>query len=282
MSSKRKSPPTKLEGGGAENEAPGERNGERSEDDEDDDELVNNLREDDDEADDEDDDLDEELLEIDEAPRPPPSSASSDDLEGPCKKQRLAEIIPSPPSDLISSHTMPLPTTPDHMSNNNNSIKMSPPAGCSRVSNCTATVAIGRQELGAQKRSMDDVLRRLTNKMRGSSLREGITEPQTNNNNSTSSNLNICSNGGATKRFGAPEHLTTSTYALLDSPDYRTADSLLGCYPGSVQEKERKLNEMILQLQLVRDHLINQQQQQQHHADRVSLTFFFSTQNRSE
>uniref|UniRef100_A0A1B0CDK7 HMG box domain-containing protein n=2 Tax=Lutzomyia longipalpis TaxID=7200 RepID=A0A1B0CDK7_LUTLO len=137
---------------------------------------------------------------------------------------------------------------------------MSPPAGCSR-SNCTT----GRPDGGAcaQKRSMDDVLRRLTNKMRGSSLREGGMEPQ-NNNNSTSSNLNICSNGGATKRPGSHEEPPSAPYALIDSPDYRTADTLLGCYPGSVQEKERKLNEMILQLQLVRDHLINQQ----HHTER--------------
>ncbi|XP_055688567.1 transcription factor SOX-13 [Lutzomyia longipalpis] len=190
-------------------------------------------------------------------PPAPPSSASSDDLEGPCKKQRLAEKLPCPPSDLISSH-IPLP---DHVANNNNSIKMSPPAGCSR-SNCTT----GRPDGGAcaQKRSMDDVLRRLTNKMRGSSLREGGMEPQ-NNNNSTSSNLNICSNGGATKRPGSHEEPPSAPYALIDSPDYRTADTLLGCYPGSVQEKERKLNEMILQLQLVRDHLINQQ----HHTERT-------------
>lgn len=29
-------------------------------------------------------------------------------------------------------------------------------------------------------------------------------------------------------------------------------------YTGSVQEKERKLNEMILQLQMFREHLLNQ------------------------
>lgn len=30
-------------------------------------------------------------------------------------------------------------------------------------------------------------------------------------------------------------------------------------YAGSVQEKERRLNELILQLQMVREHLLNQQ-----------------------
>lgn len=38
-------------------------------------------------------------------------------------------------------------------------------------------------------------------------------------------------------------------------------------YAGSVQEKERRLNELILQLQMVREHLLNQQG--------VSLFFYF-------
>ncbi|XP_059609784.1 transcription factor SOX-13 [Phlebotomus argentipes] len=241
MSSKRKSPPTKLEGG-SETDPIIQKNGERTDEEDDEEDLVNPMHiEEDDEADDEEDDLEEELLEIDEAP-PMLSNSSSEDLEGPCKKQRLAEITPSTATELISSHL----SAPNAALNNNNSIKMSPPAGCSRGVNCSAAFA--------QKRSMDDVLRRLTNKMRGSSLREGASEQQTNNNNTTSSNLNICSNGGAAKRYSD----NTTAYALVDSSDYRTTDSLLSCYPGSVQEKERKLNEMILQLQLVRDHLISQ------------------------
>lgn len=38
-------------------------------------------------------------------------------------------------------------------------------------------------------------------------------------------------------------------------------------YPGSVQEKERTLNEMIFQLQMVKQHLLNQ-------PERVSCNFF--------
>lgn len=49
---------------------------------------------------------------------------------------------------------------------------------------------------------------------------------------------------------------TSSTLQVLD-------------YPGSVQEKEKKLNEMILQLQMVREHLLSVSQ-----TERVSATFF--------
>lgn len=39
-------------------------------------------------------------------------------------------------------------------------------------------------------------------------------------------------------------------------------------YPGSLQEKERKLSEMIFQLQMVRDHLVGQ-------SERVSKLFCY-------
>lgn len=51
---------------------------------------------------------------------------------------------------------------------------------------------------------------------------------------------------------------TSSTLQVLD-------------YPGSVQEKEKKLNEMILQLQMVREHLLSVSQ-----TERVSATFFLN------
>lgn len=47
-------------------------------------------------------------------------------------------------------------------------------------------------------------------------------------------------------------------------------------YPGSVQEKERKLNEMILQLQMVREHLLSQSERVSELLIFYRILFFFA------
>ncbi|XP_063707207.1 transcription factor Sox-5 isoform X2 [Culicoides brevitarsis] len=84
----------------------------------------------------------------------------------------------------------------------------------------------------APKRTMDDVLKRLTTKMRDSTIRHGK------DNKRQASPLNSIDNN-------------------IDTPL-----QVLN-YPGSLQEKERKLSEMIFQLQMVRDHLVGQSERMQ-------------------
>uniref|UniRef100_A0A336LUT4 CSON005374 protein n=1 Tax=Culicoides sonorensis TaxID=179676 RepID=A0A336LUT4_CULSO len=80
---------------------------------------------------------------------------------------------------------------------------------------------------------MHDVLKRLTTKMRDSSIRH-----DKDNNKRQASPLNSIDNN------------TDSPLQVLN-------------YPGSLQEKERKLSEMIFQLQMVRDHLVGQSERMQ-------------------
>lgn len=58
-------------------------------------------------------------------------------------------------------------------------------------------------------------------------------------------------------------------FSISHSIDNNTPDSPLQVlnYPGSAQEKDRKLSEMILQLQMVREHLRSS-------SERVSRLFF--------
>ncbi|XP_026471845.1 G-box-binding factor-like [Ctenocephalides felis] len=79
------------------------------------------------------------------------------------------------------------------------------------------------------RRTMDDVLRRLTSKMRGSSLRDG-------------------------RRAQAP-----TPPLQVDGREAAMHHALSSA--GSLQEKERTLSEMILHLQMVREHLLSTRQE---------------------
>ncbi|KAF4524673.1 hypothetical protein B566_EDAN009517 [Ephemera danica] len=98
----------------------------------------------------------------------------------------------------------------------------------------------------APKRTMDDVLKRLTSKMNHSTIKEERPAPSTTPISKQSSGR-------------------TSGGALQDSSDLTvdSAASLQHALSGETfLEKERRLSEMILQLQMVRDQLLAQQEQQ--------------------
>ncbi|KAF2885243.1 hypothetical protein ILUMI_20935 [Ignelater luminosus] len=85
------------------------------------------------------------------------------------------------------------------------------------------------------KRSMDDVLKRLTSKMNNSTIKEEHKRPT-----------------------------PSSTPNSIHNSDVESAAALQQALSGdNILEKERRLSEMILQLQMVREQLLSQQQQQQ-------------------
>ncbi|KAF5274296.1 hypothetical protein FQR65_LT04414 [Abscondita terminalis] len=84
------------------------------------------------------------------------------------------------------------------------------------------------------KRSMDDVLKRLTSKMNNSTIKEEHKRPT-----------------------------PSTTPNSIHNSDVESAAALQQALSGdNILEKERKLSEMILQLQMVREQLLSQQQQE--------------------
>ncbi|GAB0100315.1 hypothetical protein DMENIID0001_163370 [Sergentomyia squamirostris] len=222
--------------------------------------------EDDDEADDEEDDIDEELREVDEEMQTRPSSASSDDLDNTSEKDRLTkELLCTTSKGLASSHSHPYPAITEPLKNRDY-FKMSTLSRFSLTGDCTI-LRSGGVPGPHQKLSMNGMLRRIAHKIRRSNMREaGVAETHsallTNNNNIRLSNLNICVNGGASKDPTTHDgHKSKSTYhPCLPSNSDNPAIGLNNPErsPGTAKEKEKKLNEMILQLQLVRDLMRNQ------------------------
>ncbi|KAF5302346.1 hypothetical protein FQA39_LY10385 [Lamprigera yunnana] len=85
------------------------------------------------------------------------------------------------------------------------------------------------------KRSMDDVLKRLTSKMNSNTIKEEHKRPT-----------------------------PSTTPNSIHNSDVENAAAFQQALPGdNILEKERKLSEMIFQLQMVREQLLSQQQQQE-------------------
>ncbi|XP_055858250.1 myb-like protein Q isoform X2 [Episyrphus balteatus] len=120
----------------------------------------------------------------------------------------------------------------NNINNNNNNNNIT-----SNTNNCSSGVYSNViSSCSAPKRTMDDVVKRLTHKMQSNSLdmrQSGSSSP-------TSVNLS--------------ENMSPSPNSLLTNLDYNVG--LSGT--GTIHDKERKLTEMIRQLQIIRERLLTQ------------------------
>ncbi|KAF6217192.1 hypothetical protein GE061_001546 [Apolygus lucorum] len=111
----------------------------------------------------------------------------------------------------------------------------SPDKGVHHLNNNNTTVN-HNNNLTTGKRSMDDVLKRLTSKMNNSTIKEERSKRR------------------------SPEK--TSVSDQTEGEESNSLINLQALTGESLLEKERRLSEMILQLQMVREQLLNQQEQQ--------------------
>ncbi|XP_051169395.1 transcription factor SOX-13 isoform X3 [Leptopilina boulardi] len=140
-----------------------------------------------------------------------------------------------------------------HHHNNNNTVTQNNNNNNNNNNNGTGPTAAG------SKRSMDDVLKRLTCKMNTGSL---CLQDDTNNRrtpppSSTPTSHNTHSSSSSIANSVAPSPTGTGRSQNSDTglQDGAAALHRVLC-AESVAEKERKISEMILQLQLLRDHLL--------------------------
>ncbi|CAM1304566.1 SOX5 (predicted) [Pycnogonum litorale] len=170
---------------------------------------------------------------------------SSDEMQAAEFKTNL-----SPKSITSNSHSSPSPLRSDYDSDESSAIRDQATAALLRINNGSSA--------GNVKKSVDDVVKRLTSKINSSPSSPASPTQHHSANYETDSNCNIKGLSDVTLPDITIKMEQNTSMVVMDSQALKAALS-----GDNINEKERRLTEIISQLQMLKNQLISQQQQQQ-------------------
>ncbi|XP_066603134.1 transcription factor SOX-6 [Prorops nasuta] len=160
-----------------------------------------------------------------------------------------------------------------HPHNNNNTVTQNNNNSSNHNNNNNG----GNPTAAGSKRSMDDVLKRLTCKMNSESLQDDTTNHRRNtpSRSSTPTGHNTHSGSGGNVANNVAGSPTGAGRTIGSSEGQTQQDGAAALHrvlcAESFVEKERRLSEMILQLQLLREQLLQQQDQSKSYPTHMSV-----------